>query len=97
MPATIEQLILDELKELRDDLKDFRSEVAGWKTEAGERLATLEAHDHDVCGNGQPGRMTIAERAIAGLQRFRFWQLGAAAGVSGVVAVLAWVFVQLTK
>jgi hypothetical protein len=97
MDATIEQLILDELKELRDDLRDFRGEVAGWKAESGERLATLETQVKDVVGNGQPGRMTIAEEAIGALQRWRYWVLGGAAGVSGVVSVVAWVIVRVMR
>jgi hypothetical protein len=97
MDATTEQLILTEIQGVRGELRDFRSEVQTWQQEAGERVAQLEVKARDICGNGQPGRMWISEQAIAVLQRFRYWQLGMAAGVSGVVTVVGWAVIRLTK
>jgi len=82
-------LLLQEFRAFRDtEFREFREDVAAWKQDSGERLATLEVKTQDICGNGQPGRMTFAERAIAGLQRFRYWQLGAAAALAGIVTLV---------
>jgi hypothetical protein len=92
------QLLLQEFRAFRDsEFREFREDVSAWKQESGERIATLETQVKDVVGNGQPGRMTLAEQAIAALQRWRYWVLGGAAGVSGVVSVVAWVIVRLTR
>ena len=37
----------------------------------GERVATLEAHDKDLYGNGREGRVTTVERTVDNLSRFR--------------------------
>jgi hypothetical protein len=92
-----EQLILSEVQSLRADVQAFRSDVQSWQQHAGERLAGLEIQTKDICGNGQPGRMTSAERAIAALQRWRVWVLGAAAGVSGVVSVVGWAILRMVE
>jgi hypothetical protein len=97
MDTTIETLILTELQETRADLRDFRAEVATWREETAKQLSEHSVKIQDVCGNGQPGRMRLAEAAISALQRFRYWQLGAAAGVSAVVAGLGWVVMRLTR
>ena len=47
-------------------MHDFRAEVNGWRQEYAERLATLEADNKSIMGNGQPGRLTkVEERASA--------------------------------
>jgi hypothetical protein len=71
------QLILTELRE-------FRAAVTEWQQETGERVATLEAHDKDLYGNGREGRVTTVERSVDSLSRFKYWLLGAAAAVSAI-------------
>jgi hypothetical protein len=73
-------LILAELKGLRDDTKSN-----------GERLARLETQMYSLVGNGQPGRIGLLERAVEELKRWRWWVVGAAAGSGAVISVLAWV------
>ena len=72
-------LILEEIKGLRDDTKAN-----------GERLARLETQMYSLVGNGQPGRIGLLERAVESLSRWRWWVVGAAAGASGVISVIAW-------
>lgn len=77
------QLLLTEFRAFRDtEWREFRESVSAWQQETGERVAQLEVKERDIGGNGQPGRMALAEQSIAALQRFRYWQLGAAAVVS---------------
>ena len=88
MSATTEQIILSMLKVIREEQQEFRTEVATWQRDICERVATLEQQAHDLCGNGQPGRVSALESAVSSLQRWRYWVLGAAAGVAGVVGVI---------
>ena len=81
-------IILQELRDLRTDYNDHARET-------GERLSTLESQMKSLVGNGQPGRIAGIEAAIQKLQEWRWWQLGAAAGVSGAGSMLAWVVVRL--
>jgi hypothetical protein len=82
------QLLLTEFRAFRDtEWREFRESVSAWQQETGERVAQLEVKAKDLCGNGQPGRMTVAEQGISALQRFRYWQLGAAAVLSGIITV----------
>lgn len=85
----------DLLLSLLTELRDFRRDIAAWQQDTGERVAALETQMKDVVGNGQPGRLTLAERSISALQSWRWWQVGAAAGVSGVFSILGWVIVRL--
>jgi hypothetical protein len=82
------QLLLTEFRAFRDmEWREFRESVSTWQRETGERVAQLETKAQDVCGNGQPGRLTTAEQDIAALQRFWYWQLGAAAALSGALTL----------
>jgi len=76
-------LILSEVQSLRSDYNTNARET-------GERLAALEVGMYDLRGNGQPGRITLLELAVEKLQQWRWWVIGAAAGVSGVVTGIAW-------
>jgi len=88
MPTT-QDLILDELRSLRSDFNDYARDT-------GERVATLEAQLYPLIGNGSPGRVSRLETAVEKLSSWRWWVVGAAAGGSGVVSVLAWVVVELS-
>jgi hypothetical protein len=50
---------------LLEEFRAFRTELESWKQDAGERVATLEAKVTDLHGNGQPGRMTKAEKKLS--------------------------------
>ena len=76
-------LILAEVRELRADYNANARET-------GERLASLETSMYSLVWNGQPGRITLLERTVQFLQQWRWWVIGAAAGVSGVVSAIAW-------
>jgi hypothetical protein len=79
-------LILAELKGLRDDTKAN-----------GERLARLETQMYGLVGNGQPGRIALLERAVEELKRWRWWVVGAAAGGAGVLSAIAWMVEVVVK
>lgn len=77
----ISAIILEELRALRATVDELAADTK-------ERLATLEAHDHDINGNGQPGRMRAVENRIAALEHWRFYVFGFAAAVSAVVGIV---------
>lgn len=65
MPDQAVHLLLQEFRSFRDnEFRQFRDEINSWRQETVERVATLEAHDKDISGNGQPGRMVNAEKKI---------------------------------
>ena len=66
----------------------------GLAAKVAEVCTIVTRLDHELLGNGQPGRLTVAERKIDGLQNWRsyahgaFWVFGilwAAAVVAGGV------------
>jgi hypothetical protein len=82
----IQQLILQEVRELRASLDDYRQESV-------QRLTSLETHLHSIVGNGQPGRLTIVENKVSDLQHWRHTTTGIYIGVSTLVsAVVAFVY-----
>jgi hypothetical protein len=53
-------------------------------------LATLESHDHNLYGNGRPGRVDTLEERTEELKRWRWLRVGAGAGCAAVISVIAW-------
>jgi hypothetical protein len=78
MAQDILPIILDELRSLRSAVDELAADTK-------QRLATLEAHDHDLIGNGQPGRMKTAENRLASLEHRWYYVLGIAATVSAII------------
>jgi hypothetical protein len=76
-------IILEELRALRSDYNDHARAT-------GERLAKLDEQMHDLCGNGQPGRISKLESAVQRLQAWRWYLVGAGAGVSLLLTGAAW-------
>lgn len=87
---TTTDIILEELRALRNDYNAHARKT-------GERLAKLEEQMHDLCGNGNPGRLRLLEMAVQSLQRWRWYIVGAGASASTLTICLAWVFVHLRK
>ena len=77
---------------LLQEFRDFRAEINQWRSETTERVTTLEAQTHDLCGNGQPGRMSRCEAAVSALQSWRWYLLGASSGVSGLSCLAGWLW-----
>lgn len=88
-PSTTD-IILEELRALRNDYNDHARDT-------GERLAKLEAQMYSLCGNGQPGRIALIERAVQSLQRWRWYIVGAGAATSAIVMCAAWAFSHLPR
>jgi hypothetical protein len=88
------QLLLQELRALRDEQKDFRELVNLWHNDHTSRLSSLETQmKTGVTGNGTPSRVAVAEERIDGLLRYKYWLLGVTAGVSAIASlIVAWWF-----
>jgi hypothetical protein len=87
---TTTDIILEELRALRTDYNAHARDT-------GERLAALEAQMHDLCGNGQPGRIRTLELIVERLQAWRWYLIGASAAVSTIVAGAAWLIAEVVK
>jgi hypothetical protein len=70
--------------QLLNEMRGLRADLVGH----AERLAGIEAILHSIAGNGQPGRLTNLETKVSRLNEFRYWLLGAAAGIGIVAGVL---------
>jgi hypothetical protein len=64
-------VILDEVRAIRIENSDFR-----------ERIKALETELHPIIGNGQPGRLTVAEKKINDLYSYLWRALGAIGALS---------------
>lgn len=86
-PQSILDIVLVEIRSLRSDFQEHARAT-------GERLAALETSMHVITGNGQKGRLQIAEEKISRLERWK-WQLtgmGITIGcIAGYVARVAFV------
>jgi len=93
----IESVILSEIQAIGSKLQDFQARTYAWQQEAGERFAALETSMKAVVGNGQPGRLTRVEQAVAVLQRWQYRMIGAAAGGGLVVTAIAWIVTHIVR
>jgi ElaB/YqjD/DUF883 family membrane-anchored ribosome-binding protein len=100
---SVEELLLASMAEIRETLKEISSSVEGsredaskWRQMAESRMSTLEAEMKTVLGNGQPGRLTIAELAVDELKLFKAQAVAIGAAIGGLIgmisATLGWLF-----
>ena len=81
-------LILDEIRAVRDEMREFRSDVNAWRQETGERIAKLEAQVKPaIIGNGQPSRLAQIDDRVTALERHH-WRLAGAASAAGAIVAL---------
>jgi hypothetical protein len=59
------------------ELRGMRSDLLGH----AERLSAIETLLHSIAGNGQPGRLTTLESKVSRLIEWKYWLMGAAAGL----------------
>lgn len=86
MEPSIETLILDQLRELREELHDFRSDMQKLTSDGVERTTRLETQMKDVYGNGHPGRLSKLEEAVKSLTQSKYWVMGVSASISCIFA-----------
>lgn len=63
--------------QLLAELRGLRSDLVGH----AERLSAIETLLHSIAGNGQPGRLTTLEMKVSRLIEWKYWLMGAAAGL----------------
>lgn len=87
--SPFEQLILDELRAFRDDFNDTTRDIL-------QRVSSLETDNHAIMGNGNPGRMALAEKSIGSLKAWRWKVCGVCVGGSAIISVVVTV-IKLAK
>ena len=92
--ATILQAIQALRDENRDEMGKLREAFEAFKAENIEKVAKLEAQMLTVIGNGQPGRLTLAEEKIGALEKVHWKQTGI---VSAVVIIGSFVVEAIRK
>jgi hypothetical protein len=90
MPDSTQEIILDELRDLRTDYNSFAPR---------HRWACVRpgADVHGLIGNGRPGRVNRLESSVQIRKQWRWWLVGEAAGGGGVISVLTWVVTEERK
>lgn len=93
MDDLLPNMIIDEIRAVRDELRSFRETVTAWRQEMGERIATIETQIRPaILGNGQPSRLAVVESHVDELRRERWRLAGVATGVAGLFTILIELF-----
>lgn len=72
-------------------LIELAEDVAGLKVGMANIEAKLDELAHRLLGNGRPGLVAELGSRVSSLERYRAWVIGSAAGVTGVLGLLAWI------
>ena len=72
------------LIELAEDVAGLKATVASIE----EKVVTLS---HRLLGNGRVGFCEVISGRVSSLERYKAWVLGSAAGVTGVLGIVAWI------
>jgi len=84
-----DQQLVEEIRGLRVEIQEFRSDVASWRQDTGERIATIESQLRPaILGNGQPSRLAVVEKQVGELNQARYTQGGIVAALSALWAVI---------
>ena len=103
MTVSVEELLLSSMAEIRESLKTISSGIEGsrkdayeWRQMAESRMSTLETEMKTVLGNGQPGRLTVAELAVGELKLFKAQAVAIGSAIGGLIgtvaAAIGWLF-----
>lgn len=72
-------------------LIELAEDVAGLKVGMASIEDKLDELTHRLLGNGRPGLVAELGSRVSSLERYRAWVIGSAAGVTGVLGLLAWI------
>ena len=63
-------LLLQEIRGLREDLSEFKDEVASWRQDQGERIVKIETVVKPaLMSNGQPSQMSALDARVTALEK----------------------------
>lgn len=63
-------VLLQEIRGLREDLSDFKAEVASWRQDQGERLVKVETVVKPaLMSNGQPSQISVLDARVNALEK----------------------------
>lgn len=86
IPGTV---ILDEIRAVRDELREFRSDVNAWQLSTAEKIAKLEAQVKPaIVGNGQPSKLATIDTRVTALERGKYWLAGASSASGAAVGII---------
>ena len=86
-------IIIDEIRAVRDELREFRKDISDWQLETAERLSKTETQIHSLVGNGQPGEVQKIKDRVSSLENDRWRLTGLVAGAVFVFGV-CWEFIR---
>jgi hypothetical protein len=100
---SVEEMILTRMGEIRESLTAIftsleasRKDASDWRQMAERRMTTLETKMNTIVDNGQPGRMSKAEKAIVELKLFKAQAVAVGAAIGGLIgsisAAIGWLF-----
>lgn len=103
MAISVEEMILTRMGEIRESLTAIftsleasRKDASDWRQMAERRTTTLETKMNTIVDNGQPGRMSKAEKAIVELKLFKAQAVAVGAAIGGLIgsisAAIGWLF-----
>jgi hypothetical protein len=85
MQDSFSQLILNEIREIKTDVRALNESVNETTRALAERMATAESQLHSLLGNGQPGRLAKVEADVSALKKWR-WQVTGMCTAVGAIA-----------
>jgi hypothetical protein len=100
---SVEEMLLTRMGEIRESLTAIftsleanRKDASEWRQMAERRVTTLETKMNTIVDNGQPGRMSKAEKAIVELKLFKAQAVAVGAAIGGLIgsisAAIGWLF-----
>jgi hypothetical protein len=88
--------IRESLKAISSGIEGSRKDAYEWRQMAESRMSTLETEMKTVLGNGQPGRLTVAELAVGELELFKAQAVAIGSAIGGLIgtvaAAIGWLF-----
>ena len=82
MDNEVSTLILQEVRDLRQEMRDTRSDVARLAQGTESRLTACESSLKPLIDNGRPGLISVIREDVAKLKQWKWYLAGLCAGLS---------------
>ena len=82
-------VLLQEIRGLREELREFKDEVASWRQDVGERLVKVETVVKPaLMTNGQPSQISVIDARLTSIEKSWGKLIAVGAVVWGTVTLL---------